>query len=53
MEGLLSFFSDLILFTAGLLVIVMWLAVLIGIAVEIYDSFKEKDKNDIDDEEVI
>lgn len=42
MEALLSFFSDLILFTAGLAVVVLWVLIILAVAIEIYDSFKEE-----------
>lgn len=37
METLLGFFSDLILFTAGLVVATFWLFIIGGVAIEIYD----------------
>lgn len=52
METLLNFFSDLILFTAGLAVVLLWLVVLLAIAIEIVDSIKERGETDVDlDEE--
>lgn len=43
MEGLLSFFSDMILFTAGLAVATFWLVIFIAIAIEIYDIVNNKE----------
>jgi len=51
MDGLLKFFSDLILFTAGLGVSVIWLVILLAIAIEIYDTVTGKDKKTDEDEE--
>jgi len=47
-DELLSFFSDLILFTAGLVVVILWIALFIAIGIEIHDAIiehrsKEKD----------
>jgi hypothetical protein len=41
MDSLLSFFSDLILFTAGLGVLVIWIAIFLGIIIEVHDQIKE------------
>jgi hypothetical protein len=41
MDALLSFFSDLILFTAGLAVVVLWIVLFIGIIIEVHDQIKE------------
>jgi len=37
MEAILSFFSDLILFTAGLGVLTLWVAIFMAIAIEVHD----------------
>jgi len=37
MEAILSFFSDLILFTAGIGVALFWIALIIAISVEVHD----------------
>lgn len=42
MYGILSFFSDLILFTAGLMVMLFWVVIFIAIAIEIIDLFKDE-----------
>lgn len=39
METILSFFSDLILFTAGLAVAIFWIIILIIVVDEIIDLF--------------
>lgn len=43
MEMLLSFFSDLILFTAGLAVVIIWIILFILIGIEMYDAFTEEE----------
>lgn len=49
MEQLLSFLSDLILFTAGLVVAGIWIVAIILASVEIYDRvIGEKDQEDED-----
>jgi hypothetical protein len=40
MDSVLSFFSDLILFTAGLVVIALWLALFVAVGIEVYDQIK-------------
>lgn len=50
MDTLLQFFSDLILFTAGLAVVVLWLIVLVAIAIEVYDQFTEKEDDNVQDD---
>lgn len=37
MEALLAFFSDMILFTAGIVVALLWVGVIMLTSVEIYD----------------
>lgn len=49
MELAMSFFSDLILFTAGLVVVLLWITIFIVIGIEIYDGFKESDKDEEED----
>jgi hypothetical protein len=41
METILSFFSDLILFTAGLVVVTIWIAILFAIVIETIDLINE------------
>lgn len=43
METILEFFSNLILFTAGLGVLIFWIILLVLIGIEIYDAFTEED----------
>lgn len=38
MEGLLEFFSNLILFTAGVVVSLIWLVLIVAICIEIKDT---------------
>lgn len=42
METLLSFFSDLILFTAGIAVCLLWFALMVAIAIEVRDQWKDE-----------
>lgn len=50
METLLSFFSNLILFTAGLAVAIFWIIILIIVVDEIIDLFIEaRNKNKEED----
>lgn len=41
MDAVLGFFSDLILFTAGLGVVLLWLIIFVVIADEVIDLFVE------------
>ena len=43
MEAVLAFFSDLILFTAGLVVIALWLIAIAVIAIEVWDLITGND----------
>lgn len=43
MDTLLNFFSDLILFTAGLLVAAFWILIIILVSVEIFDTITGND----------
>jgi hypothetical protein len=43
MEAILSFFSNLILFTAGLVVIALWLVVIAVVAIELWDLITGND----------
>jgi hypothetical protein len=52
MEALLNFFSDLILFTAGLFVLFLWIGLLVILAIEIYDSFHETPTSTDEDLEI-
>lgn len=46
-EAILAFFSDLILFTAGVGVVIFWLAIFMVIAIEVHDLiFGEGEKED-------
>lgn len=50
MEHLLSFLSDLILFTAGLVVACVWIVVIILVSVEVYDLVigdRRKEEDDV------
>lgn len=51
LDRLLSFFSDLILFTAGLAVIVFWLVLIVLIGIEIWDAIFEKDGSEPEGED--
>lgn len=42
MEAVLSFFSDLILFTAGLAVATMWILIFAAIVIEVNDQLDER-----------
>jgi hypothetical protein len=42
MEALLAFFADLILFTAGLAVCLLWVALFFAIIVEVVDNHDER-----------
>lgn len=37
--GLLGFFSDLILFTGGVIVVLLWIAIIGAVAIECWDFF--------------
>lgn len=43
-EALLDFFSDLILFSAGLVVVVFWIVIIMVVAIETWDAIFEKDQ---------
>lgn len=45
MESLLSFFSDMILFTAGIAVALLWVIIFGAIAIEIFDLVTGKHKS--------
>lgn len=51
MEWLLSFFSGLIIFTVGILVLLAWLAAIVLISVEVYDNVTDRFKTNEDEEE--
>ena len=51
MEQLLSFLSDLILFTFGLVVVVLWIVVFAVIAIEVWDHLFENEPEPIDEDE--
>lgn len=46
MEAILAFFSDLILFTAGLVVALFWVIIFMVIAVEVYDLIFNRDQDE-------
>lgn len=51
MHTLLSFFSDLLLFTGGLIVALVWVLLTAAILIEMYDHFTEsKSQVDLDDD---
>lgn len=52
METILSFFSDLILFTAGLLVVAFWIVIFIEVFDTISEIVKEIRKSTNEDQEV-
>lgn len=43
MDAILGFFSNLILFTAGLIVAILWLIAIMLIAVEVFDTITGND----------
>lgn len=51
MDAVLAFFSDLILFTAGLAVLTFWLIVFAAIAIEVHDLIfgtpKKEEESDV------
>lgn len=51
MEWLLNFFADLILFTAGLIVLLCWIVGLVLIAIEGHDVYTEHYKSPKEDED--
>lgn len=51
MEALLSFFSDLILFTGGVVVSLLWLALFVVGAIEVWDLIFDKGESTALDEE--
>lgn len=53
LHHILAFFSDLILFTAGILVCLLWLAIIGAIAIESWDAIAGYNKKhpDTDEEE--
>lgn len=48
MTGLLAFFANLILFTAGAIVSLLWIILIIAFAIEIYDMITGKNQEDKD-----
>lgn len=53
MEALLSFFADLLLFTAGAIVSIIWVIVIIGGLIELYDAITGKDKTPLTEDDFI
>lgn len=49
LNHILSFFSDLILITGGIVVCLIWIALFIALGIEIWDAFH--DNNEEDEEE--
>jgi len=48
-DAILSFMSDMILFTAGIGVVLLWLAIFMAIAIEVHDLiFGEPEKEESD-----
>lgn len=45
MDLILSFFSDLILFTFGLAVLIFWIGIVVVVAIEIWDAFHENEED--------
>ena len=50
MDFILSFFADLILFTAGLVVAGLWIAAFVVMIIEIYDLFADRSKKIAEEE---
>lgn len=51
MDAILGFFSDLILFTAGLGVVLLWLVILVVIvdeAIDLFVSVRNKKEEEVD-----
>lgn len=48
MDAILGFMSDLILFTAGLLVCFLWLVIICVILIETWDAIFESDEDEED-----
>jgi hypothetical protein len=46
LDTILGFFSDLILFSAGLVVALLWITLFILIGIEIWDAFHATDTTD-------
>ena len=46
MERILPFFSDLILFTFGLLVLIFWLVIIVLVVIEIHDLIVSRGKEE-------
>lgn len=49
MDAILAFFSDLILFTAGVAVCLLWIAIIIAVGIEIWDAFHEQPQQEEED----
>lgn len=49
MEQLLSFLSNLMIFTGGLVVVVFWVVIIIVVSVEVYDAIFDKGESDAED----
>lgn len=50
MEQLLEFFSNLLLFTGGLVVAVLWIVLIMIISIEVWDMIFEKDQPEEEEE---
>lgn len=49
MDAILAFFSNLILFTAGVVVCLLWIVIIAAIVVEIWDAFHEQPQQEEED----
>lgn len=52
MDGILAFFSTLILVTAGIVVCLLWLALFVAIGIEVWDGIKGNNGGNEEDEEL-
>ena len=52
MDSLLEFFSNLILFTAGLAVVVFWVVIIIVVVIEIHDGIKDITSKSTEEEDL-
>jgi hypothetical protein len=48
----MAFFSDLILITAGLIVLLFWLVIFAVVAIELFDLITGNGSNDIEEEDL-
>lgn len=48
---ILAFFSDLILFTAGIVVCLLWIAIIVVVAIEAWDLVTGYNKKHVEEDE--